>query len=99
DHEHDLARSRGAAVVVVAELRRPGPGVKRRDVAKPLASLVVGAARRVEVATDVPELAEAGAAVVARVLAPEELARELVVEARHVRLDEGLVRLEQRDAV
>ena len=46
---------------------------------------------------DVPELAEVAAALVGRVLAPEQLARELVVEPDHVRLDEPLVGLEQRE--
>ena len=48
---------------------------------------------------DVPELAEVAAALVGRVLAPQQLARELVVEPDHVGLDEALVGLDQRDAV
>ena len=47
----------------------------------------------VEEAAHVPELAEGGAALVGRVLAPQQLARELVVEPDHVRLDELLVGL------
>ena len=54
---------------------------------------------RVHVAAHVPELPEVAAALVGGILAPQQLARELVVESHHVCFDELLIRLEQRDAV
>src|SRR3989442_398141 len=44
-----------------------------------------------------PERPEAGRAAVGRILAPEELARELVVQPDEERLDEARVRPEERD--
>ena len=90
----------GLAVVVVAERRRSRGHVcsggmsrscsRRSPGRRPLGSRTL---------RHVPELAEVAAALVGRVLAPQQLARELVVEADHVGLDEALVGLEQRDAV
>ena len=102
DHEHGLRLLLLAgmdAVVVLAEIRRWRTGVELRDVVQLLAQRVLAQPLAVDHAADVPELAEVAAALVGRVLAPEQLARELVVEPDHVRLDELLVRLDQRDAV
>ena len=55
--------------------------------------------RRGSLLPHVPELPEVAAALVGRILAPEQLAGELVVEPDHVRLDEALVGLQQRHAV
>ena len=48
---------------------------------------------------DVPELAEVAAALIGRELPPQQFARHLVIQADHVRLDESLVGLHQRDGV
>ena len=63
--------------------------------------LAVGVRRRRAAPTplQIPELPEVGAALVGRVLAPEQLARHLVVEPDHVGLDEARVRLEHADRV
>ncbi len=74
--------------------------MQRRDIAQLFAQRVAAQARiRFEVAGHIPELAEVAAALVGRILAPQQLAGELVVEANHIRLDELLIRLQQRDAV
>ena len=103
DREDDLiallARV-GLAVVVLAQLRAARPGVDRRDVVELLAQR---RRRRAAVGSkwhgDVPELTEIGAALVGRVFAPQEFAREFVVDADHIGFDEVLVRLERHDAV
>ena len=48
---------------------------------------------------DIPELAEARAALVGRVFAPEELAAELDIDAGEIGLDEALVDDEDRQRV
>src|SRR4051812_32744770 len=70
-----------------------------RDVVEFLAQLVGTEPFVVLVATYVPELPKVAAALIGRIFAPQKLARELVVEADHVALDELLVGLEQAYAV
>ena len=100
DREHDLVLrgARGLSRRVCAQRAAAGPAVQLRDIADAL-PLRVGRRPRGEQAADVPELPEVAAALVGRVLAPQELTSELVVEAGHVRLDEVAIGLEQRDAV
>ena len=86
-------------VVVLAQRRGQRPLVQRGDVVELLLERVGAQAIAVDVAVDVPELAEVAAALVGRVLRPEQLARELVIQPDHVGLDEALVGLDERDAV
>ncbi len=88
----------GLAMVVRAEGRVRGPAWSS-GMSRSRSRSASGSARRGEEPADVPELAEVAAALVGGVLAPQQFAGELVVEPDHVRLDELLVGLEQRDAV
>ena len=99
EHELVLLVALRLAVVVLVEAGVLRPAVQLRDVEEALAQRRDIGAGRGEEARDVPELPEVAAALVGRVLAPEQLAGELVVETDDVRLDELLVRLEQRDRV
>ncbi len=76
-----------------------GPRVQGRDVTQLLFELLVVKVIGVEETTDVPKLPKRTAALVRRKFSPDLLARHFDVQADHVRLNETLIRLEQRDAV
>src|SRR5690606_9825514 len=100
EHYFLLGLATFLAVIVITQLREAGPQMQRRDIAQLFAQRI-GVERRVgfDVARHIPELAEVAAALVGRILAPQQFARKLVVEAGHVRFDEFLVGFQQRDAV
>ena len=101
DHQHRFLAGafERRAMVVVPEIRIERPAMQLRNVVKFFLERgrrqvvgIAGAAR-------VPELAEITAALVRRKFAPQQLAREFVIQTHHIRFDKFLIGLDQRDAV
>ena len=102
DDEHRLLRRSRRALARLLwspSFEAGGPAVQLGNVVELLLERILAQALAVDEAAHVPELAEIAAALVGRIVAPQQLAGELVIEPDHVGFDEALVGLDQRDAV
>ena len=97
EHQPLFAGRHGRPRTVLAELARLRPRVHLADV--PELFRIERLARRRLGAAHVPELPEVAAALIGQILVPAKLAAHLVIEARHVGLDEALVGQHERDRV
>src|SRR5690606_4132584 len=83
--EHHLLAGGPLWIAMRAERGRRGPRVERRDILRALRDARRALTRRLrEDAADIPELTEVAAAPVGRILPPEQLLAELVVEPGEV---------------
>ena len=73
--------------------------MERGDVAQFFSQAFVGHVVGLEEAAHVPKLSEGTAALVCRIFPPQQFAREFVIQTNHVRFNETLIGLEQRDAI
>ncbi len=87
------------AIVVITQRRVERPAVNLGNVVELLLERVFAQSLAVDGVAHRPELPEVAAALVGRILAPQQLAGKLVIQTHHVGLDEALVGLHQRDAV